>query len=85
MEKELNKLSKINRVKVPPEIFNSIVYKMEANKNTVSYKWLLKAAAISIIIISIDLYLLDEFANYNLDNEINYEIYSLNNGLYEIF
>jgi len=84
MEKELNKLSKINRVKVPPEIFNSIVYKMEANKNTVSYKWLLKAAAISIIIISIDLYLLDEFANYNLDNEINYEIYSLNNGLYEI-
>tara|TARA_Y100000385_G_scaffold237266_1_gene251699 strand:- start:563 stop:817 length:255 start_codon:yes stop_codon:yes gene_type:complete len=84
MEKELNKLSKINRVKVPPEIFNSIVYKMEANKNTVSYKWLLKATAISIIIISIDLYLLDEFANYNLDNEINYEIYSLNNGLYEI-
>lgn len=84
MEKELNKLSKINRVKVPPEIFNSIVYKMEANKNTVSYKWLLKAAAISIILISIDLYLLDEFANYNLDNEINYEIYSLNNGLYEI-
>ena len=84
MEKELNKLSKINRVKVPPEIFNSIVYKMEANKKTVSYKWLLKAAAISIIIISIDLYLLDEFANYNLDNEINYEIYSLNNGLYEI-
>ena len=83
MEKELNKLSKINRVKVPPEIFNSIVYKMEANKKTVSYKWLLKAAAISIIIISIDLYLLDEFANYNLDNEINYEIYSLNNGLYE--
>ena len=84
MEKELNKLSKINRVKVPPKIFDSIVYKMEANKNTVSYKWLLKAAAISIIIISIDLYLLDEFANYNLDNEINYEIYSLNNGLYEI-
>ena len=84
MEKELNKLSKINRVKVPPEIFNSIVYKMEANKNTVSYNWLLNAAAISLIIISIDLYLLDEFANYNLDNEINYEIYSLNNGLYEI-
>jgi len=32
MEKELNKLSKINRVKDPPKIFNSIVYKMEANK-----------------------------------------------------
>jgi hypothetical protein len=83
MEKELNKLSKINRVKVPPKIFNSIVYKMEANKKTDSYKWLLSAAAISLILITIDLYLLDEFANYNLDNEINYEIYSLNNGLYE--
>tara|TARA_B110000046_G_C13014455_1_gene408027 strand:+ start:436 stop:690 length:255 start_codon:yes stop_codon:yes gene_type:complete len=83
MEKELNKLSKINRVKVPPKIFNSIVYKMEANKKTYSYKWLLSAAAISLILITIDLYLLDEFANYNLDNEINYEIYSLNNGLYE--
>ena len=83
MEKELNKLSKINRVKVPPKIFDSIVYKMEANKKTYSYKWLLRAAAISLIIITIDLYLLDQFANYNLDNEINYEIYSLNNGLYE--
>ena len=83
MEKELNKLSKINRVKVPPKIFNSIVYKMEANKKTDSYRWLLSAAAISLILITIDLYLLDEFANYNLDNEINYEIYSLNNGLYE--
>ena len=83
MEKELNKLSKINRVKVPPKIFNSIVYKMEANKKTDSYKWLLSAAAISLILVTIDLYLLDEFANYNLDNEINYEIYSLNNGLYE--
>jgi len=83
MEKELNKLSKINRVKVPPKIFDSIVYKMEANKKTDSYKWLLSAAAISLILITIDLYLLDEFANYNLDNEINYEIYSLNNGLYE--
>ena len=83
MEKELNKLSKINRVKVPPKIFDSIVYKMEANKKTDSYKWLLSAAAISLILITIDLYLLDQFANYNLDNEINYEIYSLNNGLYE--
>ena len=83
MEKELNKLSKINRVKVPPKIFDSIVYKLEANKKTDSYKWLLSAAAISLILITIDLYLLDEFANYNLDNEINYEIYSLNNGLYE--
>ena len=83
MEKELNKLSKINRVKVPPKIFDSIVYKMEANKKTDSYRWLLSAAAISLIIITIDLYLLDQFANYNLDNEINYEIYSLNNGLYE--
>lgn len=83
MEKELNKLSKINRVKVPPKIFDSIVYKMEANKKTDSYKWLLSAAAISLILITIDLYLLDKFANYNLDNEINYEIYSLNNGLYE--
>jgi len=83
MEKELNKLSKINRVKVPPKIFNSIVYKMEANKKTDSYRWLLSAAAISLILITIDLYLLDEFTNYNLDNEINYEIYSLNNGLYE--
>ena len=83
MEKELNKLSKINRVKVPPKIFNSIVYKMEANKKTDSYRWLLSAAAISLILITIDLYLLDEFTNYNIDNEINYEIYSLNNGLYE--
>ena len=83
MEKELNKLSKINRVKVPPKIFDSIVYKMEANKKTDSYKWLLSAAAISLILITIDLYLLDQFANYNLDNEINYEVYSLNNGLYE--
>ena len=83
MEKELNKLSKINRVKVPPKIFDSIVYKMEANKKTDSYRWLLSAAAISLILITIDLYLLDEFTNYNLDNEINYEIYSLNNGLYE--
>ena len=83
MEKELNKLSKINRVKVPPKIFDSIVYKMEANRKTDSYKWLLRAAAISLIIITIDLYLLDQFANYNIDNEINYEIYSLNNGLYE--
>tara|TARA_B100000780_G_C20937655_1_gene373912 strand:+ start:94 stop:348 length:255 start_codon:yes stop_codon:yes gene_type:complete len=84
MIKKLNKLSKIKRVKVPAKIFDSIVYKMEANKKTVSYKWLLKAAAISLIIISIDLYLLDEFTNDSTDNEINYETYLLNNRLYEI-
>ena len=83
MDKKLNILTKIERVEVPEREYNNLIQKIESNKNTFFLNFLLKAAAISLLVITIDLYLLDQFANYNLDNEINYEIYSLNNGLYE--
>jgi hypothetical protein len=83
MEKELNKLSKINRVEVPERVYSNLIQKIESKKNTFSLNFLLKAAAISLLVISIDLYLIDKFNYFNTSNEINYEIYSLSNGLYE--
>ena len=83
MDKKLNILTKINRVEVPERVYSNLIQKIESKKNTFSLNFLLKAAAISLLVISIDLYLIDKFNYFNTSNEINYEIYSLSNGLYE--
>jgi hypothetical protein len=83
MDKKLNILTKIERVEVPERLYNNLIQKIESNKNTFFLNFLLKAAAISLLVISIDLYLIDKFNYFNTSNEINYEIYSLSNGLYE--
>ena len=83
MDKKLNILTKIERVEVPERVYSNLIQKIESNKNTFSLIFLLKAAAISLLVISIDLYLIDKFNYFNTSNEINYEIYSLSNGLYE--
>ena len=83
MDKKLNILTKIERVEVPERVYNNLIQKIESNKNTFFLNFLLKAAAISLLVISIDLYIIDKFNYFNTSNEINYEIYSLSNGLYE--
>tara|TARA_Y100000389_G_C17264880_1_gene414923 strand:- start:189 stop:443 length:255 start_codon:yes stop_codon:yes gene_type:complete len=83
MDKKLNILTKIERVEVPERVYSNLIQKIESKKNTFSLNFLLKAAAISLLVISIDLYLIDKFNYFNTSNEINYEIYSLSNGLYE--
>tara|TARA_B100000768_G_C11132749_1_gene312488 strand:- start:488 stop:742 length:255 start_codon:yes stop_codon:yes gene_type:complete len=83
MDKKLNILTKIERVKVPERVYSNLIQKIESKKNTFSLNFILKAAAISLLVISIDLYLIDKINYFNTSNEINYEIYSLSNGLYE--
>ena len=83
MDKKLNILTKIERVEVPERVYSNLIQNIESKKNTSSLNFLLKAAAISLLVISIDLYLIDKFNYFNTSNEINYEIYSLSNGLYE--
>ena len=83
MDKKLNILTKIERVEVPERVYNNLIQKIESNKNTFFLNFLLKAAAISLLVISIDLYIIDKFNYFNTSNEINYDIYSLSNGLYE--
>lgn len=83
MDKKLNILTKIERVEVPERVYSNLIQKIESKKNTFSLNFLLKAAAISLLVISIDLYLIDKINYFNTSNEINYEIYSLSNGLYE--
>jgi hypothetical protein len=83
MDKKLNILTKIERVEVPERVYSNLIQKIESKKNTFSLNFILKAAAISLLVISIDLYLIDKINYFNTSNEINYEIYSLSNGLYE--
>lgn len=82
MEKELKILNRVQKIDAPDYLYSAVLSKIEENRNTISVKWTSIAAAIVLLLICTDVFIIVQNKSEKNKTEVSTLIPLSNNYLY---